>query len=146
MRNSQVLLQQPPVPEAAIHDKAQAKEVISITDLRFSWHDAREPVLDIDTQQINKGERVFIEGPSGCGKSTLLNLLDGVVTLQEGIVTVLDRLIDTMSGAERDRWIIHVRTDPDGDRMCCGIYNRNHSGLPGVKIFFSGRVYRTDIK
>jgi len=98
------LIPQPAGRNVAVHGEVKPKAVISIADLRFSWNSAEEPVLDIDTLQIEKGERVFIEGPSGSGKSTLLSLLAGVVTPQHGEVSVLGQRIDTLSGAQRDRF------------------------------------------
>jgi len=78
--------------------------IVAITGLRFGWHGSENRVLDIETLQINRGERVFIEGPSGSGKSTLLSLMAGVVTPQQGCVTILDQRIDNLSGAQRDRF------------------------------------------
>ena len=49
--------------------------VVEITKMIFGWSGVNEPLLDIQTLQIKKGERVFIESPSGSGKSTLLSLL-----------------------------------------------------------------------
>ena len=78
--------------------------------LRSSWRRDRPPVLDIDRLDITRGTTVFIEGPSGSGKTTLLNLLAGVVVPRSGSVTVLDRQLEHLSGAERDR----VRADSIG--------------------------------
>jgi ABC-type transport system involved in cytochrome bd biosynthesis fused ATPase/permease subunit len=49
--------------------------VLEITNMIFGWSGVNEPLPDIQTLQIKKGERVFIEGPSGSGKITLLSLL-----------------------------------------------------------------------
>ena len=78
--------------------------VVDITDLIFSWPGANKPLLDITTLPIGKGERVFIEGPSGSGKSTLLSLLAGIVTQQQGTITVMRQPLETMTGARRDRF------------------------------------------
>jgi putative ABC transport system ATP-binding protein len=98
------LIPQPAGRNVVMHGEAKPKAAISIADLCFSWNSAKEPVLDIDTLQIEKSERVFIEGPSGSGKSTLLGLLAGVVTPQHGEVSVLGQRVDTLSGAQRDRF------------------------------------------
>jgi putative ABC transport system ATP-binding protein len=53
---------------------------------------------------IQAGERVFIAGPSGSGKTTLLSLLAGVITPQQGSVTVLNQRINGLGSAARDRF------------------------------------------
>jgi len=77
---------------------------IDISALRFSWGISSAPVLDISGLGVDKGERVFIEGPSGSGKSTLLALIAGVLTPQQGAVTVLGHRLNSLSGAQRDRF------------------------------------------
>lgn len=75
---------------------------VDIANMIFGWPGARESLFDIQTLQIEKGERVFIEGPSGSGKSTLLSLLSGVLIPQEGSVSVLNHRLDALNGAQRD--------------------------------------------
>jgi putative ABC transport system ATP-binding protein len=83
-----------PLPgrEAAVH----------LAGVAFRWG-ARSPfVLRIGELSVRAGERLFIHGPSGSGKSTLLSLIGGVVTPQEGIVSVLGENISRLSGPQRD--------------------------------------------
>ncbi|KPJ76381.1 MAG: methionine ABC transporter ATP-binding protein, partial [Deltaproteobacteria bacterium SG8_13] len=75
-----------------------------MSGLRFSWSVSSVPVLDIDSLQVDKGRRVFIEGPSGSGKSTLLALLAGIVKPRYGRITVLGQALDEMHGPARDRF------------------------------------------
>jgi len=77
---------------------------IDISGLRFSWGISSPPVLDIHGLRVDKGHRVFIEGPSGSGKSTLLALIAGVLTPQQGAVTVLGHQLNTLSSVQRDRF------------------------------------------
>lgn len=77
---------------------------IDISGLRFSWSDDHATILDIESLQIKRGERVFIEGPSGSGKSTLLNLIAGVVTPREGAIRINGESISSKSGPARDRF------------------------------------------
>jgi ATPase subunit of ABC transporter with duplicated ATPase domains len=74
----QFLIPQSAGRNVAVHGEVKPKAVINVTNLCFSWNSAKEPLLDINTLQIEKGERVFIEGPNCIGKSTLLGLLAGV--------------------------------------------------------------------
>ncbi len=86
---------------------ADQTPVIEIADLRFAWKKKAQPVLDIASLQINRGERVFLRGPSGSGKSTLLNLLAGVTTPGSGVLKVLGQDLKTLGSAQRDHFRAH---------------------------------------
>ena len=86
---------------------ADQTPVIEIADMRFAWKQKAQPVLDIASLQINRGERVFLRGPSGSGKSTLLNLLAGVTTPQSGVLKVLGQDMKTLGSAKRDHFRAH---------------------------------------
>jgi putative ABC transport system ATP-binding protein len=92
------------IQPSSLKASVATENVIDINNLQYAWCNSIALVLDIDKLRVERGERVFIEGPSGCGKSTLLSLLAGVVTPQQGTVTVLDRRMETLSGAQRDRF------------------------------------------
>ena len=81
--------------------------VIEISNLSFAWKKQAQPVLNISSLQINRGERVFLRGPSGSGKSTLLNLLAGVALPQSGSLKVLGQDLNTLGGAQRDHFRAH---------------------------------------
>ncbi len=76
---------------------------IELAGLRFEWLDG-EPVLDIPSFVVARGERVFLEGPSGSGKSTLLGLVGGVLFPREGSVRALGTDLGTLPPAARDRF------------------------------------------
>ena len=59
--------------------KFVSNPIVEISNLRFSWTPTDEPVLDIESLDIEAGQSLFIQGPSGSGKTSLLNLI-GVVT------------------------------------------------------------------
>ncbi len=50
---------------------------------------------------ICKGEFCGLVGPSGSGKTTLLNIIGGLDSVTDGIVTVLDKNLDTTNHNER---------------------------------------------
>jgi putative ABC transport system ATP-binding protein len=81
--------------------------VVEIADLRFAWKKGEQPVLNIASLQVNRGERVFLRGPSGSGKSTLLNLLAGVATPQSGMLKVLGQELNALGSAQRDHFRAH---------------------------------------
>ena len=81
--------------------------VIEITDLSFTWKKQTQPVLNINSLNIDSGERVFLRGPSACGKSTLLSLLSGVATPQSGVLKVLGQDFIKLGNAQRDQFRAH---------------------------------------
>jgi len=81
--------------------------VIEIADLRFAWKRQMQPMLNIASLQINRGERVFLRGPSGSGKSTLLNLLAGVALPQSGTLKMLGQDMNALGSAQRDHFRAH---------------------------------------
>lgn len=63
---------------------------------------ASAPPIAFPDWQVEVGERALVVGPSGCGKSTLLNLIAGLTAVQTGKLSVLDRLMASLSAPERD--------------------------------------------
>jgi putative ABC transport system ATP-binding protein len=86
---------------------ADETPVIEISNLSFAWKKQAQPVLNIASMQINRGERVFLRGPSGSGKSTLLNLLAGVTTPSSGMLKVLGQDMTALRSAQRDHFRAH---------------------------------------
>jgi len=78
--------------------------VIEITNLKFAWKKQSQPVLDIESLQVNEGERVFLRGPSGSGKSTLLSLLAAVTAPRSGDLKVLGQDLKKLGHAKRDQF------------------------------------------
>jgi putative ABC transport system ATP-binding protein len=77
---------------------------ISLRDVAFTWPRQARRCLDIEWFEVAAGERVFLHGPSGSGKSTLLGVLGGVLLPQQGKVGVGGTALDSLSGAQRDRF------------------------------------------
>lgn len=78
---------------------------IHLNNLQFAYPDTPEKlVLNIPDWSVGKQEHVFVQGPSGCGKSTLLNILNGLLTPQQGEVSVLGERLDKMSSRKRDQF------------------------------------------
>lgn len=80
------------------------ENILEINNLKFSWPGSSTPILDIESFQIKKGERVFLQGPSGSGKSSLLNLIGGVLSPQEGNIEVLGTDLSKLSIEKRDQF------------------------------------------
>jgi spermidine/putrescine transport system ATP-binding protein len=52
--------------------------------------------------KVNRGEFFFLLGPSGCGKTTLLRLLSGLISPDEGIITLNGVQIQSIPAHKRD--------------------------------------------
>lgn len=76
---------------------------VRISHLKFFWPKAQAPTVDIESLNIQRGQKWFIQGPSGQGKSTLLNLIAGVLTPTQGELEVLGHDLQSMSVARRDQ-------------------------------------------
>ena len=57
--------------------------------------------LSINDFDVSGGEKVAVIGPSGSGKTTLLNLIAGIMTPQNGTVSVNDAQVSTLGDRER---------------------------------------------
>lgn len=76
---------------------------IELHQLRFGWK-PEAAVLDIEHLTLMSGEQVFLRGASGSGKSTLLNLLGGLMTPQQGHISLLGQSVENQSQRYRDRF------------------------------------------
>ena len=78
--------------------------VVSLSDISFSWSENQDPTLRFCSLDIFQGEHVFIKGPSGSGKSTLLGLLTGILTPQQGKVSLLNTNVTHLKQSQRDQF------------------------------------------
>jgi putative ABC transport system ATP-binding protein len=78
---------------------------IIINNLSFCYPETpKEPVINIPSWQLDKGEKVFIHGPSGCGKTTFLNLLSGILEISDGSIKVFDQSLKELKHSQLDRF------------------------------------------
>lgn len=80
-----------------------AKPAIDLTNVTFDWPGNRFG-LELDAFRVETGEAVLLLGESGAGKSTLLSLICGVVTPQQGSITVNGQDLRRLSKTRRDRF------------------------------------------
>ena len=75
---------------------------LSFDKVRFAYKKSQEPLLDIDSWQIKRGQHIFVSGKSGSGKSTLLNLICGTLIPDSGQITVLEQPFSMLPSHKRD--------------------------------------------
>ncbi len=68
--------------------------MLEVEHLKKSY-DNKNLILDDITFSIKKGEVISILGPSGCGKSTLLKCLNGLESVDEGVIKLKGEKIET---------------------------------------------------
>ena len=76
--------------------------MIDIEPLRFAWTPEGADTLALGALHLAAGQTVFLHGPSGCGKSTLLGLLAGVLSPQQGRVSLLGQDWAALKAGQRD--------------------------------------------
>ncbi len=77
---------------------ARRSDPILVADdiyVRFDTPEGGVVAVDHMSFDVNPGEFVSVIGPSGCGKSTLFNVIGGLLTSHQGIVSVAG---ETISG------------------------------------------------
>ena len=72
-------------------------EVISFSNIDFSYPDAEEKIFNNLSLKIQKGEKIAIVGMSGSGKSTLLNLLLRFYDVTSGHISIDNQDIQAIS-------------------------------------------------
>jgi cobalt transport protein ATP-binding subunit len=68
-------------------------DVLQIRGLHFSYPDGHAALNGIDLN-VCAGEKVALVGPNGAGKSTLMLHLNGILTGQEGKITIADQPLE----------------------------------------------------
>jgi len=76
--------------------------VLALHDLRHRYPGAS--ALAFPDFEAPSGSRVLLRGPSGSGKSTLIALCAGLLTVQQGSLTVADSELASMPLSRLDAW------------------------------------------
>lgn len=88
---------------------AAALPVLLLESVRWTWPGATQPVIDLPTLQLQRGQRMLLRGGSGCGKTTLLSLAAGVILADSGQVQLLGQDWRALRPGARDaRRVDHV--------------------------------------
>ena len=89
-----------------------APPALALDDVTFAYPDGHR-ALDGLSLRVEAGERVAVLGPNGAGKSTLCLHLNGILTPQQGRVTVGGLAVEKANLAEVRRRVGLVFQDPD---------------------------------
>ncbi len=81
-----------------------ASIAIDLNQVSYSYEKTNTSHFYIPRWQIKRGERVFLHGNSGSGKTTMLNLLAGILTPQQGSITLLEQPFSSLSASKRDKF------------------------------------------
>ena len=69
-------------------------DVISFSNIDFSYPNTKEKIFNHLSLKIQKGEKIAIVGPSGAGKSTLANLIQQMITPTKGRIIFNSEVTD----------------------------------------------------
>jgi NitT/TauT family transport system ATP-binding protein len=78
---------------AAVDNSGDAILVVDDIVVRFETTEGPITAVDDVSFQVNPGEFLSVIGPSGCGKSTLFNVIGGLLSHHQGVVTVAGEII-----------------------------------------------------
>ncbi|WP_282022483.1 ABC transporter ATP-binding protein [Ruegeria faecimaris] len=79
-------------------------KTVELKSLVFRWPGQPDPVLSVDSFDLEAGESVFMKGPSGSGKTTLLSAIAGVIDVPQSAVRVAGTDVGALAGGDRDRF------------------------------------------
>ncbi|MEE9214454.1 MAG: ATP-binding cassette domain-containing protein [Thermodesulfobacteriota bacterium] len=77
------------------------RTAIGMRNIKFRYSNQGPLVLDIESLNIEDGERVAVIGPSGAGKTSLFRLIDGLIQPQAGEIEVLGTKIGSNTRMDR---------------------------------------------
>ncbi len=74
---------------------------IELSNLKFAYNNG-PALLNIESLNIEKGQKAIILGKSGSGKTTLLNLISGIIESANGSIKILDTDFSALSKSKKD--------------------------------------------
>ena len=79
---------------------ANSDAILVVDNIVVHFETAEGPIVAVDdvSFKIRPGEFVSVIGPSGCGKSTLFNVIGGLLSNHQGVVSVAG---ETISGPHK---------------------------------------------
>lgn len=110
-------------------------EAFELTDLSFTYPEAKKKALDGVTLCVHPGEFFVVCGPSGSGKSTLLRQLKTVLQphgAREGEVRFMGRALDSVDRREQSARIGFVGQSPENQMVTDKVWHELAFGLESM--------------
>ncbi|GLQ10542.1 sugar ABC transporter ATP-binding protein [Devosia yakushimensis] len=74
----------------------------SVTLSQVKKNYGKVPVIHGIDLEIKSGEFMVLVGPSGCGKSTLLRMIAGLEDIDDGTISIGDRVVNDLGASQRN--------------------------------------------
>lgn len=110
-------------------------EAFELTDLSFTYPEAKKKALDGVTLSVHPGELLVLCGPSGSGKSTLLRQLKTVLQphgTREGGIRFMGRALDRVDQREQSARIGFVQQSPENQMVTDKVWHELAFGLESL--------------
>lgn len=114
-------------------ENIDSKQVISISGLYKSFND-NHVLRDINLQ-VAKGENVIVLGRSGTGKSVLIKIISGMLTQDEGKVTVLGNEVNELTSKQLQDLRLKVGFSFQGSALYDSMTVKQNLEFPLVRNF-----------
>ena len=111
--------------------------VLRCEGVSFAFADGR--TLDNISLSVDRGELVVLCGPNGAGKTTLLKLFSGILSANEGKISLCGHLLDRKSRSDAFQYVGMMAQDPNDQLFCTHVgediaYGPTNLGLPKEEI------------
>jgi cobalt/nickel transport system ATP-binding protein len=111
--------------------------VLRCEGVSFDFADGR--TLDNISLSVDRGELVVLCGPNGAGKTTLLKLFSGILSANEGKISLCGHLLDRKSRSDAFQYVGMMAQDPNDQLFCTHVgediaYGPTNLGLPKEEI------------
>ena len=111
--------------------------VLRCEGVSFAFADGR--TLDNISLSVDRGELVVLCGPNGAGKTTLLKLFSGILSANEGKISLCGHLLDRKSRYDAFQYVGMMAQDPNDQLFCTHVgediaYGPTNLGLPKEEI------------
>jgi len=111
--------------------------VLRCEGVSFAFADGR--TLENISLSVDRGELVVLCGPNGAGKTTLLKLFSGILSANEGKISLCGHLLDRKSRYDAFQYVGMMAQDPNDQLFCTHVrediaYGPTNLGLPEAAI------------
>ncbi|EEG82961.1 hypothetical protein PROPEN_03724 [Proteus penneri ATCC 35198] len=87
--------------------------MLQLNKVTYRWSEDVPPCISQLSLTLNQGEWITLVGDNGAGKSTLLRLIAGLLTPNEGEVTLNHQSLSQMKAEQRAQYIGVLFQEPE---------------------------------